>query len=142
MKKINILLSVIAVFHGVIALEGIAVTGEHGAAGRAAVAALEGSLQPEIHIGEILTHEELFQKLLRDLQRVGAAETQHLFRLGIHFKRHVKRAVNAGDGIVRIGAGFAYYIIIAAGRGSLIHGVVLSVRFFRKDGTAPCCAKT
>lgn len=113
--------------HGVVAFEGVTVAGEDSPTGRAAVIPLEGIVQPGVDAGEGLPYEHIPEELLRQLQGVGAAEAQNGLRLTVHLKGHVKRAVNTGNGIVCVGAGFADDIIIAAGRsGRMIHGGSLS----------------
>lgn len=116
-----------AALHGVVALEGVTVAGEDSPAGGAAVIPLEGVVQPGIDAGEGLSHKHIPEELLRQLQGVGAAKAQNSLCFAVHLKGHVERAVNAGDGIVCVGAGFADDIIIAAGRsGRMIHGGSLS----------------
>ena len=113
--------------HGVVAFEGVTVAGEDSPTGRAAVIPLEGIVQPGVDAGEGLPYEHIPEELLRQLQGVGAAEAQNSLCFAVHLKGHVERAVNAGDGIVCVGAGFADDIIIAAGRsGRMIHGGSLS----------------
>ena len=129
MKKIHIPSTVAAgvVLHGVVALEGVAVAGEDGPAGGTAVIALEHAVQPCVDGEEAPAHEHIPEELLRQVQGVGAAELQNALRLGVHFKGHVKRAIDTGDGIVCVGAGFADDIIVAAGRSRVVHGGSLSL---------------
>lgn len=116
-----------ATLHGVVAFEGVTVAGEDSPAGGAAVIPLEGVVQPGIDAGEGLSHKHILKELFCQLQGVGAAEAQNSLCFRVHLKGHVERAVNAGDGIVCVGAGFADDIIIAAGRsGRMIHGGSLS----------------
>ena len=116
-----------ATLHGVVAFEGVTVAGEDSPAGGAAVRPLEGVVQPGIDAGEGLSHKHILKELFCQLQGVGAAKAQNGFCFAVYLKGHVERAVNAGDGIVCVGAGFADDIIIAAGRsGRMIHGGSLS----------------
>ena len=123
--------TIIAVLHGMIALQCIPIAGKHCPPGRSAIITLQNVFQPVLNTGEKLADKNILQELLRQLQRVGAAELQHLFRVRIHFKRHVERTIDACDGVIRVGTGLADDKIIAVGRGGLIHGVALSLRIFR-----------
>ena len=131
-EKLSYPSTITALFHRMIPLQGITVAGQHGPPGRSAVAALQRTIQPCVDGGEVPAHKNILQKLLRQIQSMGAAEFQHLFRIRIHFKGHVEGAIDAGDGIVRIGAGLANDILIAAGGCGVIHGIALSHWILRK----------
>ena len=135
MKKLNTLSDGAATLHGVVALEGVPVAGEDRPAGGAAVVALEDAVQPAVDAGEGLAHEHVPEEFLRQIQGVGAAELQNGLRFGVHLKGHVKRAVDAGDGVICVGAGFADDIIVAAGRSGSVHGGSLSLTDF--EGLCP-----
>ena len=104
-----------AFLHGAVALEGVAIAGEHCPAGRAAVIMLQGVVQPGFDGREGLTDKNVPEEFFCQIQSVGAAEFQNQLRLGIHFKSHIEGTVNAGDGVIGVGAGLADDIIIAAG---------------------------
>ena len=122
--------AIIAILHGMIALQRIPIAGEHGPAGRSAIITLQDVFQPVLDAGEKLANKNILQELLRQIQCVGAAELQTFFRVRIHFKRHVERTIDACNGVIRVGAGLADDKIITVGRGGLIHGVALSLWIF------------
>ena len=103
-----------AFLHRAVTLEGIAVAGEHCPAGRAAVIMLQGIFQPVFDGGEVPADKNIPKEFFRQIQGVGAAEFQDKLRLGIHFKGHIEGTVNAGDGVVGIGAGLANDIVVTA----------------------------
>ena len=104
-----------AFLHRAVTLESIAIAGEHRPAGGAAVIMLQGVFQPVFDGGEVLTDKDVPKEFFRQIQGVGAAEFQDKLRLGIHFKGHIEGTVNAGDGVIGVGAGLADDIVVAAG---------------------------